>query len=61
MNKVCNHSKAIKVEQESNTKTNTVQCKQATQQISTTQSTITKQTNCYFTNKQAQHELYSGR
>ena len=45
MKKVCNHIKAIKVEQESNTKTNTLQCKKATQQIRTTQSAVTKQKN----------------
>ena len=35
MNKECNHSKACKEEQESNTKTNTLHCKQTTQQNST--------------------------
>ena len=52
MNKVCNHSKANKEEQESSTKINHyIEIKQTTQQNSTTKSTITKQAIFYITTR----------
>ena len=47
--KDCNHSKANKAEQESNTKTNTLIQKQTSQQNITAYSTITKQIVLYIT------------